>query len=245
MAPLQLAKGKAMKFETGAVLCAVLLAAGCVSQQKYNTEVQQVDTLSVQKQTAERLQPEALDRGQGRPGADPAAAGTAEGDRGQRAPLPRRRIYAERQGRGVAGEDGADAGRFEGPADRDRRLHRQRADRPGAARALSVELGAVDGARHRRAALPLVQGRAVEHAFGAGLRRLAAGGLERHAERPGEEPSRRDRDHRGKPALTQPWATSTHSAPASSTRRSGRCERGVGIAGRRDDDVEARSETSA
>jgi chemotaxis protein MotB len=55
MAPLQFAKGKAMKFETSAVLCAALLATGCVSQQKYNTEVQQVDTLSVQKQTADEL----------------------------------------------------------------------------------------------------------------------------------------------------------------------------------------------
>ncbi len=44
-----------MKFETSAVLCAALLATGCVSQQKYNTEVQQVDTLSVQKQTADEL----------------------------------------------------------------------------------------------------------------------------------------------------------------------------------------------
>ena len=45
-----------------------------------------------------------------------------------------------------------------------------------AARALPVQLGAVDGTRHRCAALPIGQGCAIEHAVSPGFRRLAPRG---------------------------------------------------------------------
>jgi len=45
-----------MKFKTTAtVLLAALLAAGCVSQQTYNTEVQKADTLSAQNESLNKL----------------------------------------------------------------------------------------------------------------------------------------------------------------------------------------------
>ena len=44
-----------MKIKMSVVLCAALLAAGCVSQQKYDTEVKQVGTLTDQNATYAKL----------------------------------------------------------------------------------------------------------------------------------------------------------------------------------------------
>ena len=44
-----------MKFKMSLVLCAALVATGCVSQQKYDAEVQQADALSAQKKAADEL----------------------------------------------------------------------------------------------------------------------------------------------------------------------------------------------
>ena len=44
-----------MKLQLATVLCAALLAAGCVSQQTYNTEVAKANTLSTQNQQLDAL----------------------------------------------------------------------------------------------------------------------------------------------------------------------------------------------
>jgi chemotaxis protein MotB len=44
-----------MKIKLSLVICAALAVAGCVSQQKYNAEVQTADTLSAQKNAADEL----------------------------------------------------------------------------------------------------------------------------------------------------------------------------------------------
>lgn len=44
-----------MRIKMGSVLLVALMATGCVSQQKYNTEVAQVGTLTTQNQTYEKL----------------------------------------------------------------------------------------------------------------------------------------------------------------------------------------------
>jgi outer membrane murein-binding lipoprotein Lpp len=43
-------KGKNMKLQFATILCAALLAAGCVSQQTYNTEVAKANTLNTANQ---------------------------------------------------------------------------------------------------------------------------------------------------------------------------------------------------
>jgi chemotaxis protein MotB len=48
-------KENVMRIKMSVMLCAVLLATGCVSQQKYNTEVEQVDTLTSQNQLYQKL----------------------------------------------------------------------------------------------------------------------------------------------------------------------------------------------
>ena len=44
-----------MKIRVATILCAALLAAGCVSQQTYNTEVAKANTLSTANQQLDAL----------------------------------------------------------------------------------------------------------------------------------------------------------------------------------------------
>jgi outer membrane murein-binding lipoprotein Lpp len=44
-----------MKIQVATILCAALLAAGCVSQQTYNTEVAKANTLSTSNQQLDAL----------------------------------------------------------------------------------------------------------------------------------------------------------------------------------------------
>ena len=44
-----------MKIQVATILCAALLAAGCVSQQTYNTEVAKANTLSASNQQLDAL----------------------------------------------------------------------------------------------------------------------------------------------------------------------------------------------
>lgn len=44
-----------MRIKTGVILCAVMLATGCVSQQKYDSEVSQVGSLTAENQTYRQL----------------------------------------------------------------------------------------------------------------------------------------------------------------------------------------------
>jgi outer membrane murein-binding lipoprotein Lpp len=56
-------KGKIMKLQFATILCAALLAAGCVSQQTYNTEVAKANTLNTAQLNTQpatgRAQPDA------------------------------------------------------------------------------------------------------------------------------------------------------------------------------------------
>jgi outer membrane murein-binding lipoprotein Lpp len=53
-----------MKIQVATILCAALLAAGCVSQQTYNTEVAKANTLNTAHRTSNSTRSTSSSRGE-------------------------------------------------------------------------------------------------------------------------------------------------------------------------------------
>ena len=191
-----------MRNQMTVVLCAALLAAGCVSQQTYNTEVAKANTLSTANQQLDALNQKLT----GELGADQAQitqlqnqlkvtmvnevlfteGGWTLSAKGEAALAKIAPTLSKLPGQQIVVEGFTDNVPI-GPA--------LKARFPS-----NWELSS--RARYRCAALPGVQGRAGQLHLGAGLWRLPPGGQQQHRRGPGEEPPRRDRHHGRQPALT-------------------------------------------